>query len=200
MAREAIRSFLAIEIPKTLKNEASVLMKRLEREHPDFRFLPPELWHLTLHFFGDLTGAQLLELEVPLAEVAESVPAFSIQWGYLGAFPNVRHPRILWLGIAGDIAELNRLKSKLDQVLVALKFPVEPGPFVPHVTVARVRKEATKRLPGVVLPPWRQGSNQLVDSLALFSSQLRPQGAQHNCLKRFFLASRPPKASPSDHR
>lgn len=77
--------------------------------------------------------------------VARRSGPFPIRLGAVGAFPNLRRPRVLWLGVSNDGA-LERLQSETASVLDPLGFPREQRAYSPHLTLARARNDAPRNM------------------------------------------------------
>ncbi|OGW85485.1 MAG: 2'-5' RNA ligase [Omnitrophica bacterium RIFCSPHIGHO2_02_FULL_46_11] len=187
MAREGIRSFLAIELSKTLKQEALSFVETIQDQYSNFRFLPIENWHLTLHFLGQINPDQLKSLQLELPKAVAQIKPFSISLEDLGAFPK-KFPRVLWLGVAGDRDGLLALKKCLDQILKKLHFEIETRPYHPHITIARSKGESKQTF----LAPKQEFESKNFDkihSVTLFQSILSPQGSSHSPLGVFLLGS-----------
>ncbi|MCC6567706.1 MAG: RNA 2',3'-cyclic phosphodiesterase, partial [Anaerolineales bacterium] len=94
-----IRAFLAIEIPRAIQlaiwQSTSPLRNKLG---PCLRWTPAENIHLTLKFLGDISPASVDELTQAVRASVDSIPAFDIQVGGFGSFPNFKRARILWVG------------------------------------------------------------------------------------------------------
>ena len=178
------RCFLAVELSESLRKEAQVFVEGIKTEYPDFRFIPSQNWHLTLHFFGDLPSAQVEEVQMKLPDFLGKTQPFLVSLEHMGAFPNERKPRILWLGVSGDTSKLLALKSQVDQALRKLRFEIEKKPFHPHLTIARSKNQFSK----TALNLTRKFKAKTIDSirhLTLFQSSLSPQGASYMVLKTF---------------
>ena len=78
MARETIRAFLAIELSEALKAEANHFIETIRKDYPGFRFIPPENWHLTLHFLGQVEPPKIEELVSRIPKVLGDVKPFTI--------------------------------------------------------------------------------------------------------------------------
>lgn len=95
------------------------------------RWVEPIVAHLTLNFLGDTSSTRIDQLCGILRGVAAQHTPFSLRTGLLGAFPNPRHPRVLWLGLDGDLDLLSALHGAIDVALVLLGFPREGRAFRP---------------------------------------------------------------------
>ena len=93
------------------------------------RWVKPENVHLTLRFLGATAADQLEELKTALAALAAMVEPFELQLAAMGCFPNVRRPRVIWVGLAGAEDQLLALQRAVEQVVVDLGWQREPRPF-----------------------------------------------------------------------
>ncbi len=176
-----MRLFTAFELPPDVKNEVVRLQTELH-DLPFRRWQPATTLHLTLHFLGEVDPALLPRLEPELREACRGFGSFRLQLDRLGAFPNLRHPRTLWLGLAGQRDRLDALESALRPRVIALGIPLEVRRYAPHITLARDPREAV-RVPEQLPRPLAWQASELV----LFHSALKPQGAIHTPLARFPL-------------
>ena len=185
---EQIRSFIAIELPEEAKEGLARLRKELERdEHKFVKWVDPGGIHLTLKFLGNIPSKRVTEITEAIKEAAQGISPFHLEISGLGAFPSIRQARVLWVGIGGEVDKLSRLQKNIDSALAALGFAKEERPFVPHLTLARIREGAS--------PPERRSFGELVGSttfedkyhveveaIRLMRSQLTPAGAIYTCL------------------
>jgi len=173
---DEVRAFIALELPPSLKEGVACLVERLRPLVPGARFVKVDGLHLTLRFLGDSPPARLEKLEAPLAAAAAACPVSSARVDGLGTFPERGHPRVLWLGL--DLpAPVLELQRACERAAVRAGFPREDRPFRPHLTLARFRERVPRpAFPDVALEPCR------LETLTLFRSDLRPDGAVHTAL------------------
>jgi 2'-5' RNA ligase len=185
---EQIRSFIAIELPEDAKKGLARLRKELGRdEHKFVKWVDPTGIHLTLKFLGNIPSKQVAEITEAIEEAAKGISPFHLEISGLGAFPSLRQARVFWVGVGGEMDRLSRLQQNIDSALAALGFAKEERPFVPHLTLARIREGAS--------PPERRSFGELVGSttfedkypveveaIRLMRSQLTPAGAIYTCL------------------
>ncbi len=206
------RVFLAVPLNEPVRAAVAGLIGDLARERWPLRWVAAEGAHLTLHFLGEQPRerVELLRLGLPPVVVAQA--AFDLRTGNLGVFPNVRQPRVLWLGLYGPTHRLETLHAALGAKLKALGFPVEEERFHPHITLGRLRDAA----PGEV--PLRRLSEAIRQRLAdpatgvlagppaipvpvgevhLVRSRLGPGGARYETVARFALADPPGRSADS---
>ena len=136
-----LRAFIAVEIPpdihKAIESKTAPLRAALDSSL--VRWVPSNNIHLTLKFLGDVSPANVDMLSQMLnVEVSQHQP-FAIKFGGLGAFPNSRRPRVIWVGIQAP-DELEALQHGIEAAAATLGYPAEKRPFSPHLTVGRVKQ------------------------------------------------------------
>jgi RNA 2',3'-cyclic 3'-phosphodiesterase len=138
------RTFVALELPEDLRLSLGTLQFQFGASAQTARWVAPELLHVTMRFLGELPPERLDLVERAARAAAFSTEPFSLDVGRLGAFPNERNPRVLWVGLQGDagLASLQQLHTALENGLANLGCGREDKPFSPHITVARTRERA----------------------------------------------------------
>jgi 2'-5' RNA ligase len=137
--------------------------------------------HLTLHFLGETDRELLPRLGAALRTSLEGRRAIVLHLTNAGAFPNPRRPSVVWAGIGGATAALERAHAALGAALESLGVPRETRPFRAHLTLGRVRREASpaqqerlgeaiRSLPPFIPAPWS------IERVALFRSELLGTG------------------------
>jgi 2'-5' RNA ligase len=193
---EQIRSFVAIELPDEAKRGLARLRRELERdEHRFVKWVDPGGIHLTLKFLGNIPSKQVTEITEATKKVAQGVSPFHLEISGLGAFPSLKQPRVVWVGVGGELDKLSTLQQNIDSALAALGFAGEERPFVPHLTVARVREGASAsergRFGELVASATFGGRYPVeVGAVRLMRSQLTPAGAVYTCLSVAALGPR----------
>lgn len=180
-----VRAFLAIDLPEVLRSQLALVQGELKRSAADVRWVPVGNIHLTLKFFGNVPDEEIDPLARVAREVAKDQDPFKLTVTQAGAFPNTRSPRVVWLGMGGDVVPLTQFYYRLEKAFAALGHPPEDRAFNPHLTLGRVRSpkgrerlsKALQELPGLNGPPF------LVHEIVLFQSNLSPQGATYTPLK-----------------
>ena len=169
-----MRLFFAIELPSSV--QAALGHLRPRSESADYRWVDPSLLHVTLVFLGEQPEERLPRLEAIATEAASACRQASLRLGEAGAFGGRRAPRVLWVGLEGDIDALLDLQSRLDALLRQGVFDIEDRPFRPHITLARRRERATGGAPPTWPPAQIQHAGFTMDRLTLFQSRLSPRG------------------------
>ena len=180
-----LRAFLAIDLPGSLRAALARYQENLKQSGADVRWGPVGNIHLTLKFFGQLPESEVEPICQAALGVAVGVPPLNLQVAGAGAFPNPRSPRVVWVGLAGDLEPLGVLYRRLEAAFASLGHLPEGRPFHPHLTLGRVRspagRERLTRMLQEVDPPQCPGFR--VGEMILFRSQLSPQGSTYTPLK-----------------
>jgi RNA 2',3'-cyclic 3'-phosphodiesterase len=134
-----LRSFIAVEIPTELQGILAHRIAPLQQALPKplIRWTASHNVHLTLKFLGDISPANLERLAEALKTEVAACEAFTMSVGGLGAFPNPRRARILWIGLDAPSA-LKVLLRSVESVSARLGYSSEDRPFSPHLTIGRV--------------------------------------------------------------
>ena len=187
-----LRAFIAIEIPKEIKKQIASQTARLRQiVGRSVRWVSPENIHLTLKFLGDISSTNIDLLSQALNTEAGQYPPFEIDVTGLGAFPNLRRPRVIWLGLNAP-ADLARLQHNLETATARLGYASDDKPFSPHLTIGRTRErlaaDEVQALSGA-LENVRVGllGKFAVENVHLFRSELKPGGPVYTCLSTAVL-------------
>ena len=185
------RLFAAVELPQDVRDQAAAIIADLRRDGWQARWAKPESMHLTMRFYGDVPMTQVSALSDAVASAARQVGAFALRTGRLGVFPNSRSPRVVWIGLDGNTAALNRLYEEIEAASEALGFAREARGFSPHITLGRLRPEdvATQARVDQQLQEHapRDSRPVPVERVVLYRSELLPSGALHTPLDVFPL-------------
>lgn len=98
----------------------------------------PDNWHFTLRFLGSTPAAKRDQLVNALSAINFGTE-FEIQFEKLGAFPNARKARVLWLGVGRGAETLTRVAHAVEIAAVQSGFEAERRGFSPHLTLSRLR-------------------------------------------------------------
>ncbi|MCK9356553.1 MAG: RNA 2',3'-cyclic phosphodiesterase [Dehalococcoidia bacterium] len=195
-ASDVVRVFIAIELPSDVREELSQVANRLRARCSvgQLKWVAVNSIHLTLKFLGEIPVSRLEAVRDAAAASCAGVGDLALEMGGIGAFPGSSRPRVIWVGLEGDVPRLVSLAERLDRGLQVLGFERESRPFSPHLTVARVRPDASLQTQTDigsavtrVRPPERLRFT--ATEVSLMQSQLRPEGPLYTCLARWALSS-----------
>jgi len=187
-----MRSFIAIP----LKHEISLRLaetQKLLREKINYgiSWADPSNAHITLKFLGEIDELSIPLLNENLKKITREVQEFNIICGGLGFFPNIRQPRVVWLGVQQD-TRLIFLQKMIDDTLSDLGFPRDEKRFSPHLTLGRIKQSLTSseltmlenQKKAESLKPLNSMS---VNQIVLYKSQLSQKGPEYTKISIFKL-------------
>jgi RNA 2',3'-cyclic 3'-phosphodiesterase len=195
-----MRTFIAIDLPVPLKKQMDALQTKIQGvlrpsgDESALNWANVEKMHLTLRFLGETDDRQCEYLAHRLRKIVQAQSPFDLHLTGIGAFPNWPRMRVLWTGIEGDLAQLKQLQAGVEKVAQSCGFAAEDRAFSPHITLARVDRNAANRQVqhvGEFLRGWAQTSGKQkwgawrVDKLIHMQSQLQPNGAIYTPLRHF---------------
>ncbi len=184
---EKWRVFIAIEIPKEIRQRIAQHIASLRDEAPDVRasWNREENVHLTLKFLGDVSINRLEVLSQAAKHSAQNLSSFPVSIGGCGAFPDRGSPGVLWIGIEDPAGALNRLYDSLEENCARAGFPREERRFNPHLTIARLRQpQGARRLADLHQQKGFEKAVFLASDLLLVRSELSSNGSRYTTLAR----------------
>jgi len=183
-----IRCFIAIRIGEPIEKQISDLISSLKKYDADVKWARPNGMHITLKFLGDTPESMIQKIKDTLVHAVSSFDPFFITISGIGAFPDLKRPRVFWVGIQ-NTDSLERLHREIEIRMSQLGFAEEKRSFHPHVTLGRVRsqrgiKAVSRKLD--LLYNTEFGKSH-VGKLELMKSELKPAGAEYTCLHAISL-------------
>ena len=141
---EKLRTFIGIDPPEKSISEIESVIRELKLKNLLISWTDPTKLHLTLIFLGNLTQDQVEQLAKEAEKIGKANRRFRITPANFGAFPNLKLPKIIWLGLTGDLGALENLAKQLKKSAENLALPVQQERFVPHLTFGKVRRFTNK--------------------------------------------------------
>ncbi len=174
-----MRTFIAIEIPDEIKQEMAKVQDRLKKSGADAGWTRPEGIHLTLKFLGEVPAPEIDKIKAALRGAVEGKEKFRIEIGGAGVFPNERNPRVVWIGISGDLEKLSALQASVEDSMAAIGFEPEERKFTPHLTLGRIKYIKSRGAWQTSLDETRDVRLPGFDvaAVSLMKSELHPKGA-----------------------
>jgi len=185
---EQVRSFIAIELPDELKVGLAQLEAQLKLGKPSsVKWVDPSGIHLTLKFLGNIAVGRISAITKAMEEATRELSPFQLKVTGLGVFPNLKRVQVAWVGIGGEVDKLGQLQQRIESNLVPLGFAAESRRFTPHLTLARLRDQASaderQRFGQLISSTKFEAVYTIkVDSLNLMRSQLTREGAIYSRL------------------
>jgi RNA 2',3'-cyclic 3'-phosphodiesterase len=115
---------------------------------------------------------------------------FDVHFQGLGAFPNLRRPRVVYAGVDEGVEELAALHDAIADRLGDHRFFVrEERSFTPHLTVGRVHAEDQHDTIAQELLKWStwDGGRMTVSDLTIYSSEQRRGRYEYTVVGRYPL-------------
>ncbi len=134
-----MRLFIAIELPPEIKQGIAKVQEQLRETGANAGWTRPEGLHLTLKFLGEISEEKASVIMAALTGAAEGSGKLNLEVAGAGAFPNEKNPRVLWLGVTGDVEKLGSLQAAVENAMTGLGFEREERTFSPHLTLARIK-------------------------------------------------------------
>jgi 2'-5' RNA ligase len=180
---ELVRCFIAIEVPQPIQVLLKGVQARLQSEIRKASWTKSGNFHLTLKFLGDVHSETLKDVSEVIQDVAGGQDPFSIEFGGIGAFPNLYRPRVLWVGVKQGASIVSRLAETVNLALKRLGFPSD-NRFHPHLTLARLRTPVNLEPLENILRQYDTIDRAVVNvkKITLMRSQLHPSGAVYTPL------------------
>jgi len=179
-----VRLFLAINFPAPVQREIATATAPLRECAPEIGWTAEDRLHLTLKFLGEQAESRVDALAETLAKTAVQHRELLMTVGGIGAFPNFRRARVVWMGVSQE-ARLELLHHDIEVAFEALGCELEGRPFRPHLTLARVRDPLpVDRIRAL----WREAkridytTEFIVHSVDLMQSDLSSSGPRYTTL------------------
>lgn len=190
-----IRAFIAVQLPPEVKQALSCVQDTLKSgPGAPVKWVEPQNLHLTLKFLGDIDPDSVGSILAAMKEAAAGTGNLHLEMSGLGTFPGGRRVRIVWAGLAGEIKKLADLQERIETRLVPIGFQKEPRGFQPHLTIGRVRDQASPSEREDLYRRIERETNAKkarvsIDSVFLMQSRLTPSGPIYSELGHVFLSS-----------
>ena len=143
-----MRLFVAVNLPDEERRAVHAATAPLRAVDAPVTWVAEPNLHVTMKFLGEVEEARSAAIGAALGEALRAVKPFDLTLGGGGAFPDSRHPKVLWVGVEKHPA-LELLANDVERTLSRFGFEPELRPFHPHVTIGRAKKDAA---PAAVRP------------------------------------------------
>ncbi len=184
------RLFVALEPTEPVRRRIAAVTERIRRSAGaaagEVRWVPDENVHLTVQFLGAVPEERVEAVGAAMAAAAAVAGPLLLEVKGAGGFPNSRRPRVVWLGLSGDVEALAALAADLGNRLAPLGFAPEARPFAAHLTLGRARDSRGASGLGGALAAAAQddGIAWRATELVLFESHLSPRGPRYEPVRR----------------
>jgi RNA 2',3'-cyclic 3'-phosphodiesterase len=177
------RLFFAVNISDDAARAVARIIADLEDRMRSAKasYARPSQSHVTLKFLGDVDDDRRALLAAACEPVRRAVRPFQITLAGVGAFPDARWPKVLWVGVASGSEQLRALAHGIDDATEPLGFAHETRAFSPHLTLARIKASGAQKAAAAALEGLSVGDvgTMRVTSFEIMQSVQKPDGVSY---------------------
>jgi 2'-5' RNA ligase len=183
-----MRTFIAIELPEKVKKKIELAQTPLKKTNAFVSWVKPGNIHVTLKFLGEVPEDKINDVFLATEKALEGIKKFRMSLRGMGAFPDFRRPRVIWIGAKSGEEELIYLAGRVEEEMGKIGFPKENRKFSAHFTIGRVK--STKNIENLMelVKSSDFSTDEIeVNEVVVMRSQLHPAGAIYTPLKKIQL-------------
>jgi len=180
---------VATPIPEDIKREVDKSITTFKPLAGGITWVKASNLHFTLRFLGDIPLDSVARLREKLTAALTDTGPFTIDLAGLGCFPDLRRPRVIWIGASGEIEKMKALAETVERVCRECGFGNADKPFAPHLTIGRIKKAGDLgRLTAALNTAAFRSEPFTVDLIVVFKSVLTPAGPIYTPLEKIKLS------------
>jgi len=182
---DRIRAFIALPLEPVLAAQIEKVQQHLNSPGGAVRWVNPEQLHLTLQFLGNVATDRLEGLTTALHGACARTAPFRLALEGAGCFPNTSNPRVVWIGIQGELEPLRKLRERIAQETKNFGDHSEERAFQPHLTIGRVKSsgaEGRKVGQTIACAKVPKLGDWDIQQVLLVQSALSPNGVRYTTL------------------
>ncbi len=183
-----MRAFLAIELNNHVIDNIKQTQKTLKNtDYAKIKYVEEKNMHITLKFFGDINPRKQKQITKIINNTITNYEPYTIKIANIGAFPNIKRPRVIWTGIKDKNNYTINLIKQLDEEFSKIGFEKERN-YKPHITLGRVKEVYDRELSKVLSDLKNNYHGKVeINKIVLKSSQLTPDGPIYKTEEEFIL-------------
>jgi RNA 2',3'-cyclic 3'-phosphodiesterase len=172
---DTIRTFIAFKLPKNIISSISEIQNRFKSYAFKARWVNLGNIHLTLKFLGDINYTDIEKVSEAIIDAVNSHTPVSLAVKGASVFPGIKRPRVIWVGLTGEIEKLVGIQNDIEKNLEKLGFPREKRPFRGHLTLGRIKGKINPKKLLDVIKKFEKFESKLfiADKIFLFKSDLK---------------------------
>jgi len=192
MSDRLLRTFISVTLPKKIISVSNMLQTTVISKKDNIKWINPGNIHLTLKFLGHTSFEATDEINEVLKNLVTSHAGMELNINGTGCFPKIERPRVLWLGVDGNIGQLQDFVADINVKLEELGFPLDENEFIPHITLARIKypPKATPDISNFINTSYEPIKFN-INRIRFISSELFPNGPIYSILGTHFLGENP---------
>ncbi len=181
-----MRTFLAVDIDKNARSLVSQAISRIDVSKAKVKWVADQNLHVTLRFLGEVDDSKLPGICQLVADAASEVAAFDFRVSEIVCVPKAGPVRMFWAGVTDPTGQMNLLYENISLLLEAEGYPPETRPFLPHITLGRVKVDHTGGQLAGQVAQFAGCDFGLVcaDSVTVYGSNLTPAGPVYSVIDR----------------
>jgi len=184
-----MRTFVAIELPKEFTSRIDQLQNNLRKTKADVSWVKPQNVHITLKFLGEVKEEKIEEVYRATEQSVNGIRKFQVNLQGLGGFPNLKRPRVIWIGVEKGKEILAELYPKVEEQFFKIGFAKENRDFTPHLTIGRVKfPKSLESLATEINKTSFETQEFEVQEVVVMKSTLHPAGSIYTPLKKVLLS------------
>lgn len=187
-----MRAFIALVLPENIISSIKNIQEDLKKYRLPVRWVKSENIHLTLKFFGNISEPGIESVGNAMKECSGCCPPVTLSAKGIGVFPSISRPRVIWVGLSGQVSVLLSFQAELEKKLEKSGFKKEERPFKGHLTIGRFkdRVKDEKLVEAIRKHKDFNTGDFEAGEIILFKSDLLPQGPVYTeILKAVLTAS-----------
>lgn len=178
-----MRIFLAILLSDNVRESLAQISDDLRRCGSNVTWVKEDNFHVTLFFFGDVEPDICEQIVKAMPKMVANSAPFQLSLEKLGAFPNLRRPRVLWAGVNQGSREIIQVHRQVLSVIEEMGFR-DDKKFSPHVTMGRVRAQGNLDKLLSAIEEFNRGDitigEDFIRGISLIESTLTPKGSVYS--------------------
>ena len=189
-----IRTFVAVEITPEVRRTTEELQKALATAGVSAKWVEPDSMHFTLAFLGDINDREIPLICKAARDACRTIPPFTVKIAGVGAFPNLRRPKIAWAGLTEGASEMIALHDAVAARLETTDlYNREERGYRPHLTLGRVKAEGDSETLANAIAKYATwiGGRVAVERVNVYSSMMKKSGPEYSLLGKAELTGKP---------
>ncbi|MBU2521464.1 MAG: RNA 2',3'-cyclic phosphodiesterase [Proteobacteria bacterium] len=186
---DTIRTFIAFKLPENIISSIRKIQEDIKSYAFKVRWVNPENIHLTLKFLGNISATDIEKVSESIINTVNGHAPISLTVKGAGVFPCIKRPRVIWVGITGEIEKLAGIQKDIEENLEKLGFPREKRPFRGHLTLGRIKGKIDPKKLLDAMKKFERFESELfiADKVFLFKSDLNSTGSVYTEIKSITL-------------
>ena len=182
-----MRCFLAVDIPEHIKKNLLQVVHNIKKDLTGVKWVEPYNLHITIKFLGEIEDKKVPGLLEVLEGRLSHSGTFTLKLKNFGFFPDIRRPRVFWVGVEDKEENLKKLWKEIENIIPKFGVSRDNRSFTPHLTLARIKKPIKIKKSSLDELKEFESSPFNVDTLVFYKSVLTSKGPIYTKIKEIKL-------------